>query len=317
MEIKEYAPVIIPTLNRYEHLKRLIISLEHNTHAEETELVIGLDYPPSNEYVDGYVKIRSYLPTITGFKKVKVLTSEHNIGQALNTKRLREYVESQGYSAFILTEDDNEFSPCFLDYMNQALERYRDSEKVINVCGYSPFKYNGGENIYFARYMSGWGFGVWLNKSKELARFFTLNYLELFLNDFAKSISIYLKRPSLLNRVMNQVVMSEVHSDVCHVLYRFINDCYSVYPSISLVRNHGNDGTGVHCKKIDKTFENQVICTDARYVIEETEIKEQMVVRKMYARVGSKPWYANVAILFRYLIWYITRKDIFAVLRKR
>lgn len=46
-------PILIPTLDRYEHFKKCIESLAKNTHANKTELVIGLDYPPSEKYMDG------------------------------------------------------------------------------------------------------------------------------------------------------------------------------------------------------------------------------------------------------------------------
>lgn len=36
-----YAPVCIPTLNRYEHLKELIESLQQNSWAQYTDLYIG------------------------------------------------------------------------------------------------------------------------------------------------------------------------------------------------------------------------------------------------------------------------------------
>ena len=49
-----FYPVIIYTLNRYEHFRRCVESLARNTHAEQTELVIGLDYPPSEKYVEGH-----------------------------------------------------------------------------------------------------------------------------------------------------------------------------------------------------------------------------------------------------------------------
>ena len=70
--INKFAPVIIPTLNRYDHFHRLVESLSKSPEAKETELVIGLDYPPSEKYMDGFCKIRDYIPTITGFRKVTV-----------------------------------------------------------------------------------------------------------------------------------------------------------------------------------------------------------------------------------------------------
>ena len=61
MEIKQYAPVWIPTLNRFEHFKRCLESLERCTGADKTDVYVGLDYPPSDKYVEGWKKIDAYL----------------------------------------------------------------------------------------------------------------------------------------------------------------------------------------------------------------------------------------------------------------
>ena len=61
MEVKNYSPVIIPTLNRYEHFKRCLESLEQCTGATYTDVYIGLDYPPADKYIDGWRKIDEYL----------------------------------------------------------------------------------------------------------------------------------------------------------------------------------------------------------------------------------------------------------------
>lgn len=100
--INKFAPVIIPTLNRYDHFHRLVESLSKSPEAKETELVIGLDYPPSEKYMDGFCKIRDYIPTITGFRKVTVFVAEKNLGPSKNTKILRDYVDKQGYDCSIL-----------------------------------------------------------------------------------------------------------------------------------------------------------------------------------------------------------------------
>lgn len=49
-----FYPVIIPTLNRIKHLKDCIESLKNNTYASETELVIGLDFPVTEEHKIGW-----------------------------------------------------------------------------------------------------------------------------------------------------------------------------------------------------------------------------------------------------------------------
>ena len=56
-----YAPVIIPTLNRYEHFCKCLESLEICTGAEYTDVYMALDYPPSDKYVDGWKKVDAFL----------------------------------------------------------------------------------------------------------------------------------------------------------------------------------------------------------------------------------------------------------------
>ena len=139
--INSFAPVIIPTLNRYDHLRRCIDSLAKCIHAKETELIIGLDYPPSEKYEGGWKKIREYLPTVTGFKKVTIIIRDHNLGAVGNMNALIDY-SNKLYDRYIFSEDDNEFSPCFLDFVNKGLEIYKDNRKVLSVCGFNQYKTN-------------------------------------------------------------------------------------------------------------------------------------------------------------------------------
>ena len=160
-----YYPVIIPTLNRYEHFKRCVESLACNTHADKTELVIGLDYPPSEKYEEGYKKIKEYIPSIVGFKKVTVFERSENYGAGRNFRELKKYVFDH-YDAVILTEDDNEFSPCFLDYMNNALKKYNANKEVTCVTGYNSIRlyHLSKHNVFFAPSGTAWGMGQWRHK---------------------------------------------------------------------------------------------------------------------------------------------------------
>ena len=79
---KVFAPVIIPTLCRYEHFKQCIESLSKCTLANQTEVYVGLDYPAKDEHWDGYKKIKSYLASVgnIGFKNLTVIERGRNYG---------------------------------------------------------------------------------------------------------------------------------------------------------------------------------------------------------------------------------------------
>ena len=78
----QYAPVLIPTLNRYEHLKKCLESLSRCTWAEETEVYVALDYPPSEKYMEGWKKNKEFLENCgdMGFKKLHLIERKENYG---------------------------------------------------------------------------------------------------------------------------------------------------------------------------------------------------------------------------------------------
>ena len=136
---QDYAPVFIPTLCRYEHFKRCVDSLSRCIGAKHTILIIGLDYPLKEIHWDGYHKIKEYIPSISVFKEVIVLERTENYGSKKNGDEAFKYIYER-YDRMILTEDDNEFSPNFLEYINKGLVQYKNNPNVFAICGYMyPF----------------------------------------------------------------------------------------------------------------------------------------------------------------------------------
>ena len=133
-QLMVYAPIAIPTLNRIEHLKRCIESLQNNLWAQYTTLIISVDFPPENKYVEGYNKVCEYLKEgINGFYSVDIIYQKANLGAYDNESFLSEYI-AEKYDRYIFTEDDNEFSPNFIEYIDKGLELFENDEKVMAIC---------------------------------------------------------------------------------------------------------------------------------------------------------------------------------------
>lgn len=319
MEIDHYAPVVITTLNRYDHFKRCLESLERCTGADKTDVYIGLDYPPSEKFVEGWQQIDQYLKEKerkNGFRNLFVRRREYNcgVGKVGSNSNLL-YREIRGVAdRYITTEDDNEFAPCFLEYMNKALEKYKDNDKVICVCGYSPFESNGDSNIYFAKQMFAWGIGRWMNKSKAISEFRSLESMQSAISNVSTALKIYRYRPILLSRVMDQVISGKRYGDVSFSFLCIVYDRYCLYPSKTMVRNWGNDGTGVHCKKNDsERFEGQEINQETYFELDEIDVAEDSRNRDKIAAIATKNWYGDFAILLRYFIWRFVKIDVFSI----
>ena len=104
------APVLILTCNRQKKLEQLVNSLANCELAKETELFISVDYPPRDEYVDGWKKVCSYLELLvqgdSNFRKIKVFKQEKNIGPEESVFFLERMARKE-FEYAIISEDDN------------------------------------------------------------------------------------------------------------------------------------------------------------------------------------------------------------------
>lgn len=248
MEITKYAPVIIPTLNRYEHFVRCVESLLKCTHADKTDLIIGLDFPPSEKYEAGYRKIEKYLNELIGFSQIVILKRDVNLGAVKNIDELIAYV-SEHYDRYIFTEDDNEFSPNFLDYVNKGLCLYENHPNIFAICGYNyPIDLQGySGNYYYSHEMAAWGYGTWTEKYNKVKK---LVDSPSYLYDYYKKNSFFYYTKDNCRPMRYALYLGKgFMGDVFITSYLHANNVYNVHPKISLVRNWGHDGSGVNCNK--------------------------------------------------------------------
>lgn len=267
-DITTFAPVSIPTLCRYEHFKRCIESLSCCTWAEYTDVYVALDYPAKKSHWEGYRKIKAYLESCGNmtFKSLNVVMREKNYGFGPNGNHSTLIKELwKKYDRRIGSEDDNEFSPNFLVYMNKMLERFKDDDRVCYVCGYNrevalPDYYRN--NYYITRSYNAWGVGLWRDK-RIPEKYSSTEYLKSLLIN-KDSYRLLLERgPSYTEGLMSMLKSERLAGDMKIALYETLEYKYNICPTVSKVRNHGNDGTGAHSLKFDSTFnsffENQPI----------------------------------------------------------
>lgn len=256
-----FAPVYIPTLNRYEHFKRCLESLEHCSGADQTDVYVGLDYPPSDKYVEGWKKLDAYLAEkeqSNGFRNLFVRRRYHNCGigkPGSNGSLLLEEIKKVS-DRYIVSEDDNEFSPNFLIYMNKMLERFKDDDRVCCVCGYGrrmDLPNDCDYNYYLANDYVAWGVGFWKNK-KRPAKYNSYDYLKHILQDKDKYELLQKRDPNAIRIIVNMLKSYKLPGDALINLYEALEYKYSIMPTLSKVRNHGNDGTGVHSLKKISNF---------------------------------------------------------------
>jgi hypothetical protein len=159
---------------------------------------------------------------------------------------------SDAFGRFIMIEDDYRFSPHFLDFMNRALDRYADDDRVMQVGGYAFPSSRPLPDTFFLRPAFGlcWSFGGWKRA------------WDLFEPD-PYVLMQELADPKLRwefslggNARFPQRIRAQAEGRIDSWSTRwyaslFLNGGLTLRPGRSLVANTGNDGTGVHCVETD------------------------------------------------------------------
>src|SRR6202012_1512106 len=126
--MQNLAPIALFVYNRPEHTRRTISYLQKNLLAEESRLYVFSDGPKTEADKAKVEEGRQLAKGATGFKSVKVVTRNENLGLANSiisgvTKLVNEY------DKVIVFEDDLLSSPYTLDYFNEGLGRYAHEER--------------------------------------------------------------------------------------------------------------------------------------------------------------------------------------------
>lgn len=287
-----YAPVVIPTLCRYEHFKRCVDSLSRCTGSEYTELYIGLDFPFSESHVEGHQKICKYVETIKGFKNVIVLKRDTNYGVELNVKDLRDRVKEK-YDRHIFSEDDNEFAPNFLEYMNACLEKYKDDPNVLSISGYlidwgvdfTKYMKSYNYNAFPAKDFNAVGCGLWFSKMRN-----DIIGKDVVLGSWLVALKAIRKGYCMaVDRMVYQLHRDSQLPDVGYRLYCAFNNKYCIFPRVSKVRNWGYDGTGLNSDNNPKWIMAVELDTASHFELDDFEIKDYKEVKNFLNQMYGSP----------------------------
>lgn len=246
MEMK-CVPIVLFVFNRIDHVQRAIEALRKNELAAQSELYIYSDGARNEKDVEPIEAVREFCRSLTGFAQVHLVERQENWGiEKSEIDALTRILEK--YESCIVLEDDLEVSSHFLEYMNLALERYRDEKKVISIAGYSHIdsvpKNVGEQEFYFSQLITSWGWATWADRWK----LFDSEKLNLdILKDEAAQKRFDLDGACPYTEMLKQQLENDyVTWDVAWYLKAFEKDMLTLTPVWTLVNNIGMDGSGVH-----------------------------------------------------------------------
>ena len=243
-----FAPVLIFAYNREDKIKNLISSLIKCQGFHNSDIFVFCDGPKNNQ---DRIKVDKTRKTIrdkfNDYDNVSIFQQQKNLGLA---KSVYEGVNNvfESFDRIIVLEDDLEINKGFLNYMNLALTKYRNYNKVYQISGH--FFEPPGLNInkaVFLPFISTWGWATW--KSKWTG--FNIEK-EISLNGWDKKLIKKFNLNDSYNYyyILKGVLKNKIQSwGVLWYLYVFQNEGLVLYPNNSLVINKGFDKEATNTTK--------------------------------------------------------------------
>ncbi|MES2266386.1 MAG: sugar transferase [Bacteroidota bacterium] len=256
------APIALFVYNRPRHTGQTLSYLQKNILAAESDLFIfsdGAKTSADNAAVD---EVRRIAAEATGFKSVKVIARQQNMGLANSIIAGVTQLVNQ-YGNVIVFEDDLVSSPYTLQYFNDALQHYAHEEKVMHISAYMfPLQDSALPETFFFRAAFSWGWATWAGAWKK----FEPNIDKLIdafdeekINQFSieGTMNFWRQMQDFKARKNNSWAIRWYASV-------FLNGGLTLNPGQSLIHNIGHDGTGVH-SNIENTYGVQVAQQPVKY----------------------------------------------------
>ncbi len=299
------APIALFTYNRPDHTKQAVESLLKNEEAKYSDLYIFSDGPKNEKAVEGVKANREYIHSLKvandnvnedvnspslnregrdgSFRFITIIEREKNWGLAENLiAGITEIVNK--YGRVIVVEDDLILSPYFLQFMNEALEKYADDDRVSAISGFLEPIDAELEDTFFLRYFDCWGWATWdrawklFNPDpKSLLRKIRWKTKEFNVGGYGGFYGmLYCQKVGLIDSWAIRFYASS-----------FVANKLVLFPYESLVLQNGLDGTGTHCGMDDAEYSNMRF-SEKPIQINDIPVVESRAIYKAFSHFYSK-----------------------------
>ena len=251
------SPIVLFVYKRPGHTKRMIESLKLNPEYSRSLISVYCDGAKDVQEQPEVLATRDIVQEL--LPGANFIESDVNLGLAASIIRgVTEQCEI--HERVIVFEDDLVMSPVTLRYFNEALEFYRNHDKVMHVSAYMyPVKEELPSTFFFHE-ASCWGWATWKrawdhfepNTSIIIDHLLKYGNLKKFNTGYS-----YLYWKMLLAQAQGKIDSWAIrwYGSV------FMNNGLALHPACSYTQNTGFDGTGVHCsttKEFEVDLSNEV-----------------------------------------------------------
>ncbi|ARS41719.1 sugar transferase [Sphingobacteriaceae bacterium GW460-11-11-14-LB5] len=242
--MQNLAPIALFVYNRPQHTERTLQFLQQNELAAQSHLYIFSDGAKTVQDEEKVAVVRKIIKKAEGFKSVKVIESKANAGLANSVIAGVSQLIAE-HDQVIVFEDDLVTSPHTLAYFNNALNHYREEEKVMHIGAYMyPLKSDKLSQSFFYRAATSWGWATWGRAWKNFEP-----DIDVLIKQFDKKKRTAFSIDNKMNfwKQMQEFKKGKNNSwAIRWYASIFLKGGITLNPSQSLVNNIGHDGTGVH-----------------------------------------------------------------------
>ncbi len=278
------SPICLFVYKRYDLTVKTVTSLKENLYANESDLFVFSDAPKNDK--DKYLvsEVRKYIKSIDGFKSVKIIERENNLGLAESIiSGVTEVIDQ--YGKVIVLEDDLLTSKYFLKYMNEALDKYENENNVISIHGYVYPVKNKLPETFFLKGTDCWGWATW----KRAWDTFEKNGKKLLDEIIEKKLAYGFDHNGTTNNIkmLKRQIKGEVDSwAIRWHASAFLQNRLTLYPGKSLINNIGMGGESTHLKKTN-IYETDIYNKPI-------ELKDIPIEENIYAKKEIEKFFTSI-----------------------
>ena len=239
------APILLFVYNRPLHVRRSIESLLANELAKDTELYIFSDAAKDEMAQPNVNEVRQFIHSIKGFKEIHYVERTENWGLARNIIDGVTTLVNQ-YGRVIVLEDDLIVAPYFLQFMNDALETYKDEDNVCHIQACDFTKDPILPDTFLIKWTGSWGWATW----KRAWKLFNPNGQELLDELIRRKLTYrfdFNGKYGYTRMLRNQIKGKNNSWAIRWNASLFLADKLSLNVGKSLIQNEGFDGSGTNC----------------------------------------------------------------------
>ncbi|WP_338792688.1 hypothetical protein [Bernardetia sp. MNP-M8] len=261
------SPVILFVYKRSNHTRQVLEALAVCQNSKDTPLIIYSDGAKPNASSKDKEEIEQTRQVLRDFKEqkesdflsIEIYEAQSNKGLA---KSVKEGITKQinKYEKIIVLEDDIVPQKGFLKYMNDALEKYENEDKVWGISA-SAFPLDNEKMVeqqtFFLPVNSSWGWATW-KKTWDKVDFDIDSIFQKFNQN-----SITPKEYNFGSYYYYQILEAQKENKIdswatFFMATMFLEKGWFLFPKKSLVQNTGFDATGTHCTEEDLFFNTAV-----------------------------------------------------------